>query len=140
MAGENSAVFDVDAFARALERVSDDIKREVGQLIPIAAEQMASTVSARYPVGPTGRLKAGTRVRTLPQDHHLLPKRKVIGANLAYIWQDGTGPRYDSTRANAYRGRMPAADPGFFERTAVQVRGRMLDHAQAILNRNREIG
>jgi hypothetical protein len=127
-------------FARELERAAADIKREVGALIPAAAEAMAATVSARYPRGKTGNLKAGTRVRTHVGNDPLLPVRRVIGAKLAYIWQDGTVQRHDPTRGNANRGLSPAHDPKFFERTAVQIRTNMLTHAQAILDKPRSIG
>jgi hypothetical protein len=128
-----------DQLVRDMERVSDDVKREVGALIPVAAETMATALEARYPIGKTGQLRAGVRIRTRAGQDPLLPVRQVIGPALAFIWQDGTVARYNYTRANAYRGRSPAHDPGMFQRLAVQTRAAMLTHAQQIVDRNREI-
>jgi hypothetical protein len=135
--GDLSAQF--DQFERDMLRASDDIKREVGALIPIAAETMATTLEARYPVGKTGRLRGGVRIRNFYSNDPLLPVKKVIGPPLAYIWQDGTVERYNYSRANARRGRSPAHDPGMFQRLAVQTRTAMLTHAQTIVDRDRVI-
>jgi hypothetical protein len=131
--------FSTADLARALDRASDDIKREVGALIPAAAQSLDDTVTAIYPLGKTGRLKRGTLVRSLPSTDPLIPVRRVTGAPLAFIWQDGTVVRHDATRKNANRGRMPAGNPHLFERTAAQTRAAMLAHAQAILDRPRGI-
>lgn len=130
---------DFASFASALERTVDDIKREVGTLIPVAAQSMVSQLWARYP-RKTGRLEDSTRIRHLSGRDSLLPVARVIGAPHATIWQDGTVERFNYTRKNASRGRMPAAAPGLFERTAVQTRAAMLQRAQAVLDRPREIG
>lgn len=136
--------FSADAVMQALRRVSHEIKREVGTLIDPAAQAMAGRLVARYPrsrASHPGRkhMKDDVRVRVMNQDEADVPARKVIGPRLASVWQDGTGVRRDFTRKNASRGRMPAADPHFFERTAVSVREDMLRKAQAILDRNRTI-
>ena len=136
--------FATDAIARGLQRASDDIKREVGALIPEAALEMERRLVSRYPIGAkhdprVPRMRDDVRIRSGRQQDALLPVRKVVGPHLAYIWQDGTKERYDSTRRNARRGRMPAADPHFFERTAVEIRSRMLASAQSVLDRDREI-
>ena len=136
--------FNLDEFVRALDRASDEIKREVGVLPVGAAERFVGLLEARYPIGKkhnpeVPHMRDDIRVRTGRNSDPLVPARRVIGPRLGYIWQDGTRERVDHTRKNARRGRMPAADPHFFERTAVQVRTDMLTQAQAILNRSREI-
>lgn len=141
MAGE----FNLDEFVRGLDRASDEIKREVGALVPAAADQMVSRLEGRYPIGKKAHpdvphMRDDIRVRNGRQQDALVPARRVMGPRLGYIWQDGTRQRHDSTRKNANRGRMPAADPNFFERTAIQIRTDMLTQAQAILDRSREIG
>jgi len=137
-------VFDQADFVRALQRTSEEIKREVGTLIDPAAQLMANRLEQRYPLGRKahpGRkhMKDDIRIRNLSSPEAILPARRVSGPRLATIWQDGTGTRIDSTRKNANRGRMPAADPGFFQRTAVNVRADMLNRAQAILDKPREV-
>lgn len=136
--------FSAESVAAALARVSQEIKREVGLLIPDAANQMAGILAARYPLGHTSHpdvphMREDIYVRTQQSQDALLPVRRVVGPRLAFIWQDGTTDRVDSTRKNARRGRMPAFAPGFFQRTAVQVRTSMLQKAQAILDRPRNI-
>lgn len=84
-------------------------------------------------------MKDDIRMGTVQGNDALLTGARVFGPRLAFIWQDGTVQRHDATRKNANRGRMPAQDPGFFERTAVQVRSSMLRLAQAILDRPRAI-
>jgi hypothetical protein len=127
--------------AAGLARVSEDIKREVGQLIPVAAQQMASILTGRYPISTIAHPHMRDQVRvSTGQASDALPISRVKAPNLATIWQDGTVQRHDATRANANRGRMPAAAHGFFERTAVQTRAAMLQRAQTILDKPREVG
>ena len=137
-------VFDTAAFARDLARASADIKRGVGALIPAAANTMADRLEHRYPLGRKSHtdvphMREDIYIRTGRQQDALLPVRRVVGPRLAYIWQDGTRQRFDATRKNANRGAMPPQDPGFFQRTAVDVRSHMLAAAQAILDKPRQI-
>jgi len=137
-------VFDQADFVRALQRTSDEIKREVGTLIDPAAQLMANRLEQRYPLGRkehVGRkhMRDDIRIRNLSSPEDSLPARRVSGPRLATIWQDGTDGRVDPTRKNANRGRMPAADPGFFQRTAVNVRAGMLNRAQSILDKPRRV-
>lgn len=136
--------FNLDEFVRALDRASDEIKREVGALPIAAADRFVGLLESRYPIGKkhnpeVPHMRDDIRVRTGRNSDPLVPAKRVLGPRLGYIWQDGTRERVDNTRKNARRGRMPAADPGFFERTAIQVRTDMLQRAQDILNRSREI-
>lgn len=136
--------FSAEALGRALERVGADIKREIGELFPVAGAEAVSTLEARYPFGrkhnpAVPHMRDDIFTRRMTGTDVLLPIIRVTGPHLAYIWQDGTAERIDATRRNARRGRMPAADPGFYERTAVTTRQRMLDRAQQIIDRPREI-
>ena len=129
----------------ALADVSEQVKREVGALIPAAADEFVSILHARYPRGRKEHpgiphMQEDAYVRTVQSQDALLPVRKVIGPRLAYIWQDGTKQRTDATRGGANRGRMPAASPGYFQRTAAQVRASMLRLAVDIVNRPRQMG
>jgi len=143
------AEFSTDQIARGLERVSEDIKREVGALIPVAADQMVGTLERRYPVGRTPHpgvphMRDDIFVRTLLGSDVLLSGRKVTGPHLAYIWQEPTKhpPRqYPNTKSSGMHrtGAMPGFDRGFFERTAAQTRAEMMRQAQTILDRSREI-
>lgn len=140
-----SDLFDTSAFARELMQTSDDIKREVGALIAPAAAQMASILRGRYPTGRKNHpgvkhMDDDIRITARPGSSDVLPSSRVIGPRLASIWQDGTVDRFDNTRRNARRGKMPAAAPRFFQHTAVAVRTAMLQKAQAIVDRPRDIG
>lgn len=154
MAAGASFSLELDGFIRQMGAASDAIKGEVGALVVPAAERMLATISARYPIGAHHRdhvtidgrtiaiphMKNDGYIRTLPSEQAMLPKRRVIGPRLAYIWQEGTVVRHNYSRGGANRGRGPAHAPGFFERTAVDTRAAMMAHAQAVLDRDRSIG
>lgn len=150
----NGFELDLDGFIRDMGATSDSIKREVGDLVQPAAERMLSTIEARYPIGRKHRdhvtidgrtvsiphMKEDGYIRTLPQQSPFLPVRKVVGPRLAYIWQNGTVERHAYSRKGASRGRGPAHARDFFERTAIDTRAAMMAQAQAILDRDRDIG
>lgn len=138
------AEFTAEALAAAIRRAGDDIKREVGALIPTATSEAVAALEGRYPVGVkhnprVPHMRNDIRTRRINTGDSLIPARRITGPRLAYVWQDGTNERTDPTRRNASRGRMPAGDPHFYERTAVTTRQRMLDNAQRIIDRPREI-
>jgi hypothetical protein len=143
--GSITNAFSAADLGRALEAASDEMKGEVGALIPATAERMAAALQARYPVstrtnrGGVPHMRDDVRIRSLYGSHHLLPVRRVTGPRLAYIWQEGTVDRFDPTRANARRGRGPAHDPGFFGRTAAQTRAQFMQEAQRALAKTRSI-
>lgn len=137
-------VFDLEEFSRALQRASDDIKREVGALVPAAASEAKDLVQAAYPLGPTGNLRRMVRVGT-PRRFistgagGFIPTKQVTAfAPHVWIWQEGTVERFDSTRKNARRGRSPKHGK-VFEAIAAQTRAKMMNQAQSILDRPREI-
>lgn len=136
---------DTDSIARGLDRVSNDIKREVGDLSRPTADRMVTTLRQRYPFGAkhnprVPHMRDDMVVTSRPTNDPLLPANRVRGPRLTYIWQEGSRERFDATRGNARRGRMPTADPEFFERTAAQARSEMMRQAQSILDRPRSIG
>ena len=136
--------FSVAELARALERASDDIKREVGALVVQAAHTHQRLVQQAYPVGPTGNLR-GRVIVTSPRGYSTTGSgvpipTKVVKATAphVHIWQEGTKPRFDPTRGNARRGVSPRHGR-IFERLAVETRTDMLRSAQDVLDRNREL-
>jgi len=136
--------FDLEAFARSLQRCSDDIKREVGALVPVTSNRAKERVQAAYPVGPTGNLRRMVRVgqpvrfRTNGAGD-LIPVLQVKAfAPHVWMWQEGTVERFDSTRKNARRGRSPRHGK-VFEAISAQERAVMMNQAQAILDRPRKI-
>lgn len=138
--------FSTDDLARGLERASDDMKREVGALIPLAATTMESLLVARYPTGTrphpgVPHMEDDIVIRSQYSNDHLLPKKRVRGPRLAYIWQNGTKLReYVTAHGATHRtGAAKPQDTDFFERTAVRTRAQFMAQAQAILDRPREI-
>jgi len=94
-------VFDQADFVRALQRTSEEIKREVGTLIDPAAQLMANRLEQRYPLGRKahpGRkhMKDDIRIRNLSSPEAILPARRVSGPRLATICR--TEPAHVSTR------------------------------------------
>lgn len=136
--------FSVAELAKAMDTASDDIKREVAGFVQDAALAMVNRLQQRYPAGPTGNLRA---MVFMTQPKHFtttstgvaLPAKRVRAtAPHIHIWQEGTRERFDATRKNARRGRMPAGGR-VFESTASEVRATMFRRAQDALNRNRNI-
>jgi len=131
--------FSVAQLQKAMETATDDIKREMSGLIDSAAQSMLNRVQQRFPVGPTGNLRALVRVTASRPSVGALLGKKVRGtAAHIHIWQEGTRQRTDATRGNANRGRMPVGGR-VFETAAAETRANMLRRAQDMLNRNREL-
>jgi hypothetical protein len=136
--------FSVADLATAMDKATDDIKREVGQLIERAAIATRDRVQQRYPVGPTGTLKRRVTLGTprnfvTTETGVALPARTVLAtAPHVHIWQEGTVERFDATRANARRGRSPRHGR-VFQAVAADERGQMLKQAEDLLIRNREL-
>lgn len=138
------ADFSVDDLGRALDRASDDMKRAVGALVERAAQTTKTRVQAAYPVGPTGTLRRRVSVGQ-PRGFATTGSGTVIPALIVrasaphvHIWQEGTVERFDSTRANARRGRSPRHGR-VMEAIAAQTRQEMLNDAQALVTRDREL-
>lgn len=139
-------VFDSRDLADGLERVSADIKREVGALIPQTAYAFVAALVARYPTGRrehpgVPHMEDDIAISTQTSNDPLLPSKRVRGPHLAYIWQNGTADRaYVNARGTLHRtGHARPQDPDFYERTAAQQRAQFMANAQAILDRAREI-
>ena len=136
--------FSTAELAKAMDAATDDVKREVGVLIDRAANMMVGILHQRYPVGPTGNLRGRVFV-TSPRAYSTTSTGQALRARLVkasaphvHIWQEGTRERFDATRGNARRGKMPAGGR-VFEKAAVDSRAEMLRAAQALLDRNRNI-
>jgi len=131
--------FSVADLQRSMERATDDIKREMTGLLESAAHSMLNRVQQRFQAGPTGNLRAMVRITTKSAAIGTIPAQKVRAtAPHVHIWQEGTGERFDATRSNARRGRMPAGGR-VFETAAAETRANMLRRAQDMLNRNLEL-
>lgn len=138
------ADFSVAELVQAMDRASDEVKRDVSRLIDSAAETMVSRLQRTYPQGPTGNLRGRIFV-TQPRQFSTtstgtpVPVKRVRAtAPHIHIWQEGTRERFDPTRANARRGKMPRGGR-VFEAVAADERGRMLRAMQDVLDRHREI-
>jgi hypothetical protein len=136
--------FSTDVLIQALNRASDDVKREVSTIVDATAHAVVSRVQSRYPVGPTGNLRSrvfvtSPRAFATTSTGQTIPARRVRAtAPHVHIWQEGTRERVDATRGNARRGRMPKGGR-VFEATAADARRDMYRQMQSLLERNKEI-
>lgn len=134
--------FSVAELSKALERSADDFKRHVSGLIEAAPHALFSRLQSAYPVGLTGTLRRRISITSGPTRNSggiSIPNKRVRAtAPHIHMWQEGTVERFDATRNNARRGRMPAGGP-VFERNAGQVRREMLQKAEQELNRRHEL-
>lgn len=136
------ADFSVAELSKALETATDDFKRTVSGLIEAAPFTLKARLQAAYPMGKTGVLRSRIAISSGPPKAGtgapVSVRRVRASAPHIHMWQDGTRERFDSTRKNAGRGRMPAGGD-VFQRHAGDVRRAMLNQAQQELNRNKEI-
>lgn len=136
--------FSTDVLIRALDRASDDLKREVAGIIDTTAHAVVSRLQSRYPVGKTGNLRGrifvtSPRAFATTSTGQAIPARRVRAtAPHIHIWQEGTAERFDATRGNARRGRMPKGGR-VFEATAADARRDMLRQMQTLIERNKEL-
>lgn len=138
------AEFSLTDLARALDRLSDRKKEEVGRLVEPAATRTRDQVQQAYPVGPTGNLRNRVTLGQ-PRGFAVTSRGVPIPAVMVrataphvHIWQEGTVQRRDHTRGNANRGRSPRHGK-VFQAIAAQNRQRMLLEAQTIMNRTEEL-
>ncbi len=136
--------FSTADLAKGMERVTDEVKREMGSLVNQAANRMVSVLQQRYPVGPTGNLRGMVRT-TSPRTFSVTSTGENLTSRLVrasaphvHMWQEGTRVRTDPTRQNANRGISPAHGK-VFERSAAESRTEMLRQAQTLLDKNRDI-
>lgn len=142
--------FSLADLARAMDRASDDIKRDVVGLLNDAARKTKADVQAAYPVGPArpgrtpGRLR-GQVYLTQPRSYSTsaqgipIPVIQVRAtAPHVHIYQEGTRDRFDATRHNARRGVSPAHGR-IFQAIAARNRSVMLAQAQQIVDAPREL-
>ena len=132
------ADFSTDDLIKALASASDDLKRTVGGFIEAAPFALQALLQSIYPVGPTGTLRRRIAISGGPTRDGV-PVRKVRAtAPHIHMWQEGTRERFDATRANARRGRMPVGGR-VFETTAAKIRREMLQKAEQELSRPHEL-
>ena len=139
-----AAEFSVSDLVDALDKASDDIKREAGRLIETAAVNTRDKVQVAFPVGPTGRLRRSVSLGR-PRSFAASTSGVVVQPRLVrafaphvHIWQEGTVDRYDATRGNAYRGKSPRHGR-VFEAIAARERAEMYRQMQALVDRKREL-
>ena len=134
MADEFSIQPLIDAFARARA----EIRADIGELAEQAADSAKYTLRSAYPQGPTGNLR--DRVTVVPsRDGDLVQLYRVRSlAPHTHFIEQGTATRVAYTRKNANRGISPRRGPVFVP-TAVEARARYYQHAQVLLDRDREL-
>jgi hypothetical protein len=138
------AEFSLDAFVRALDRASEDIKREVGALIPAAADAMVARLESRYPIGRHHRagvphLRDDVRIRTRQGTGRTPPGASGEGA-AARAHLAGRHERAVRRDPEERQARADAGGGSALLRTDGRPDARdMLARAQDILDRPREI-
>lgn len=132
------ADFSTADLQRALEKSADDFKRYVSGLIEAAPNALFARLQAEYPIGLTGTLRRRISITSGPSRDSIPNKRVRATAPHIHMWQEGTVERFDATRRNARRGRMPVGGR-VFERNAGDVRRQMLQKAEQELNRTHEL-
>lgn len=117
-----------------MDRASDDIKREVSVLLDRSSRAFENDLLRYYPIGPTGKLRG----RVFAYKDALYNWKVRAFAPHVHIYEQGTKPRYDATRGNAYRGRSPKRGP-IFTRHAADRRASMLEDCRRVLEKGRTL-
>lgn len=136
--------FSLRELVRALEGATAETKHAVADLVREASIATATQVAARYPLGKTGILRArvvaraGTKRGSFDSGGVNLTWYARAFAPHVHIIEEGTRPRYDPTRGNAFRGRGPQRGPIFIPIAATQ-RQQLLAQAAALLERSQEL-
>lgn len=134
----------VAEFGAALRRTSIAVQQEASTLLRGAAESTKRDVQAAYPVGPTGNLRRQvflTQPRSFGASAYGMPIPVVqvrAAAKHVHLYQRGTGPRYDATHGNAYRGVMPKKGD-VFQAIAAQHRDIMHNAMRHLLDGQHEV-
>lgn len=138
--------FSAQAVVEALSRASDTIRRAVGREMQQAAEATRAAVIAAYPDGPS-KNTAGNRMRNQVHARRGRSNDEIAGQALTWIasstayhahfYEQGTGPRVDPTRRNAFRGASPRH--WVFVPIAQRERAEALRRAAALLDRTQEL-
>jgi len=133
---------DIEPFVQAMQAAGEDVKRACALAVADHAERAAARIAGEYPVGPTGNLRARVYTRkghargSYSSDEataHTVFSR----AQHAWLYNHGTAERFDNTRDNARRGRMPA-NP-VLARVMSDVRRELYQTAQRIVDEDRRI-
>ena len=138
--------FSLNDLARAIEHVGDDLKRAAGDRAQVAAGRTVTRAQAVYPIGPV-HVRRGRRVgggvlrRSVGRGDRSRPQAAVarVTAPHVHFYEDGTEERFDATRGNAFRGRMPAKGP-LFVGIAIDERADMVRDLTHLVTQDRELG
>ena len=132
---------DVTPLVQGLQAAGEDVKRACALAVAEHAERAASRIAGEYPVGPTGNLRARVYTRkghargSYSSDVEGTAYTVFSRAPHAWIYNHGTDERFDNTRQNAKRGRMPA-NP-VLPRVMSDVRRELYQAAQRIVDEDR---
>lgn len=136
------AEFDVGAVVRAMEHATKATRAEVATLLRQAGDEFAADHMQSMPRGMqyrrqrrTGRALADSLRRVV---HNPLLTVFYNTAPHLHLVEFGTRDRYDSTRKNAFRGRMPNRGQTFVP-LAIRNRARFFAAAEALLTRSTEL-
>ena len=136
--------FTAEAISAALRKASAEVQERIGALMQPTAARAKVRVQQGFPVGPTGNLhnrvsvSQGRAFNVTASGAQVQAWQVRATSPHVFIWEEGTRPRFDSTRKNARRGISPRHGK-VFEAVAAQEREQMLRQAQAILDRTTEI-
>lgn len=141
---------DVTPFVASLEQAGEDTKRACALAVNYYATTAAARISNEYPAAhprggkqhTTGQLKS----RVYARSGHAyggydtgdgMTWTVVSASPISWIYSEGTEARFDSTRQNAPRGRMPQRN--VLGRVMSQTRTQLYEHVQRLLLFDRQI-
>lgn len=116
----------------ALRQLPEGLRAEGAEIVDDTAEITASSLRQAYPLGDTGKLRAGVSVKT---EHTPYGTIGIVRSRSphAHLWEFGTQNRV--TRQGWRRGRMPAHKADGLAAIAVRNRRRMYQRLIQLVQR-----
>lgn len=135
----NELRFDVESFADAIERASDDLRERILAIAIEEAGHLASRVREEYPQGPTGNLRRGVVFRQNTHGRGLGAYVRSNAPHVHFVESGHTaGPGRGNKRPSSQR--VPKGTSVIFVPAAVAARQQFHVRVQAALDQPKVVG
>lgn len=122
----------LDDLRAALQQLPSDLANEAAEIVDHTAEITKSSLIQVYPLGDTGNLRKGVRVK-IERGRFAVVGTVLSTSTHAHLFEFGTQDR--TTREGWRRGRSPAHNPGGLVPIAARNRRAMNQQLKALVER-----
>lgn len=108
MNGANGVIFNgIEELLKSLKEIPDEIAEKAGVIALRVAEETAAEAREAYPLGATGNLRKGVKVKKQTFGNYIVSAKVINTSEHSHLYEDGTELR--KTKNDADRGIMPKA-------------------------------